>query len=267
MAAFHLSPHAVKAGYRVESFDRVDSTNALAAEFARSGDHGLLWVVANEQVAGRARRGRNWVSAAGNLYATLLLVDDFTPGQAATLGFVAGVSLIEAFARVVPETVLAAHPVRLKWPNDVLADEAKLTGILLEFVPLDKESNAIMIGIGINVAASPAGLPYTVTSLHQIGASCSAADVFKALSHAWVDNYRMWDHGAGLEAIRSKWLYYAANLGQHVRIMVDGEIISGTFETIDSNCHFILRQDDGNKIAIPAGDVHFGTVASANTRS
>ncbi|RCL00114.1 MAG: biotin operon repressor / biotin-[acetyl-CoA-carboxylase] ligase [Candidatus Tokpelaia sp. JSC189] len=267
MMLIGLSPHAVKAGYRVKSFNHVDSTNILAAEFARRGDLGSLWIVADEQTAGRARRGRNWISVSGNLYTTLLLVDDFDPEQAATLGFVAGVSLIEAFSLIVPKTILATHPVRLKWPNDVLANEAKLSGILLEFVPLVGEKYAIVIGIGINVAGSPADLSYSATSLQQIGASCSSADVFKALSHFWVDNYRIWNHGAGLEVIRNKWLHHAANIGQHVHIMVNGEIISGTFETIDSNCHFILLRDDGKKIDIPAGDVYFGTVASSSACS
>lgn len=264
---FHLSSHAVNAGYRVESFGRVESTSVLAAEIAKNGDRGKVWVVADEQTAGRARRGRVWVSRPGNLYATLLLVDDFNPGQAATLGFVAGVSLIEALGRVMPEVVLTAQAVKLKWPNDVLADGAKLAGILLELVPLDSRYNAIMIGIGVNVTGSPAGLPYPATSLRQIGVDCSPADVFEALSHIWVDNCRVWDRGIGLDTIRGKWLQHAANLGQNVHVTIDGDMVSGIFETIDHNCHFILRKDDGQKITIPTGDVYFGTVASVHTQS
>jgi len=255
------------AGYRVESFTRVDSTNLLAAEFARSGDPGRLWVVADEQMAGRARRGRNWISTAGNFYATLVLVDDFGPDQAATLGFVAGISLMEALDQLVPQSVLAAHPIQLKWPNDVLADGAKLTGMLLEYMHLGGKRNGILIGIGINVILAPAGLPYAATSLRQIGADCSPADVFRALSHAWVDNYSLWARGANLDAIRSSWLQYAAGVGQKVCITVNGVVMSGIFETIDSNCHFILRKDNGQKISIPAGDVHFGAVASAHAGS
>ncbi|RCL01860.1 MAG: biotin operon repressor / biotin-[acetyl-CoA-carboxylase] ligase [Candidatus Tokpelaia sp. JSC188] len=260
----HLSPRAAEAGYRVQFFDCLDSTNVLAIEFAKSGDPGFLWVTANKQIAGRGRCGRSWISISGNFYATLLLVDEFQPAHAATLGFVAGVSLIEAFSLLLPESVLATYPIRLKWPNDVLADKAKLAGILLDFVSLGERKSAIVIGIGVNVAASPSDLSYSVTSLKQIGAACSAADLFRALSHVWVDNYRIWDHAAGIEVIREKWLCHAANLGEHVRIVMNGEVVSGTFETIDNNCHFILRQDNGKEIAISAGDVHFGIVSSAN---
>lgn len=267
MGFYHLSSYAVRAGYRVESFDCVDSTNILAGEFAVQGDAGRLWIIANEQKSGRARRGRAWLSAPGNLYASLLLVEDFDLARVATLGFVAGISLMEAVQQAVPAAVLANFPVKLKWPNDVLARGAKMAGILLEQIPLGKGRSGIVIGIGVNVATSPPDLSYPVTSLRQIGAQCSVAYLFTALSHCWVDNYNLWDHGAGLEIVRNKWLLHAANLGQDVHITVNGCVISGIFETIDSNCYFILRKKDGQEIAIPAGDVHFGTVASVYTQS
>src|SRR5690606_2904611 len=89
---FSLAPTAAAAGYRLEAFDAVGSTNALALERGQAGDPGRLWLVTKCQEAGRGRRGRAWATQEGNLAATLLLVPDVDLKHAATLGFVAGLS-------------------------------------------------------------------------------------------------------------------------------------------------------------------------------
>lgn len=261
---FCLAPEAIKAQYRCESYDRVDSTNSLAAAFAHHGDCGKLWIVADEQTAGRGRRGRTWSSPSGNLYATLLLVDEFKSAVAATLGFVAGVSLVETLYSILEHDTLVEFPLKLKWPNDVLAGGAKLTGILLEFLSLSDQRNALAIGIGVNVAHSPEDTPYPTTNLRKMGAGVTSIEIFSALSACWTANYELWNRGEGLAKIRDKWLSFAANLGKTVSIIVDGETVSGQFETIDENCHFILATANGKKIAISAGEVHFGTIASVH---
>src|SRR6185312_16984906 len=108
---------------------------------ASAGDPGGIWFAALQQTAGRGRRGRPWESPHGNLAASLLLVPDADPAVAATLGFVAGVALNRALAVVLPkglvklgldgaDGLIGGAPARiaLKWPNDVLADGAKLAG-------------------------------------------------------------------------------------------------------------------------------------------
>ncbi|RCL01251.1 MAG: biotin operon repressor / biotin-[acetyl-CoA-carboxylase] ligase [Candidatus Tokpelaia sp. JSC085] len=262
---FRLTPHAIEAGYRIMSFDRVDSTNILATAFARSGDTGKLWIVAIEQMAGRGRRGRHWVNIPNNLYATLLLIDDFSSEQTATLGFVAGVSLIDALQHILSRTDRVSYSLKLKWPNDIFLNGGKLGGILLEYLPFLKGGNGIVIGIGVNVVTSPIiDLPYPATSLWQAGVYCSAAEIFEVLSHTWVDNYNIWNHGAGLLKIQKRWLHHAANLGQMVHVRINNRITSGIFETIDKDCHFVLRRSDGQKVIISAGDVYFGSIASAH---
>ena len=139
---FLLAPTRRREGYRLEAHDTVGSTNALALERARAGDPGKLWIVSKQQESGRGRRGRAWATPQGNLAATLLLVTDCDLALAATLGFVAGLALADALDAVVPDGRIAIAPdggsgagrnrFELKWPNDVLADGAKLAGILLE---------------------------------------------------------------------------------------------------------------------------------------
>jgi BirA family biotin operon repressor/biotin-[acetyl-CoA-carboxylase] ligase len=256
--AFSLAPTAIAAGYRLEAFDSVGSTNAVALELGTAGDPGQLWLVTKRQETGRGRRGRGWQWTEGNLAATLLLVPDFELTHAATLGFVAGLAISDALAAVSPRVRF-----ELKWPNDVLAGGAKLTGILLESAMLDERRFALAIGIGVNVVGHPEGTPYPATSLAALGSSCDAETVFLALSDAWTDSLKLWNGGRGLDAIRHRWLSRAAGLGSEVAVRVDGDVVRGVFETIDEDCRFVIRAGGGGEVKIAAGDVHFGTVASA----
>ncbi|MBX3530713.1 MAG: biotin--[acetyl-CoA-carboxylase] ligase [Rhizobiaceae bacterium] len=270
--SFRLAPSAANAGYRLESFASVGSTNALALERARAGDPGQLWLVSKKQEAGRGRRGRAWATPEGNLAATLLLSGLSDLKSAAALGFVAGLALGEALDAVVPAGSVSIAPdgadlagkgrFELKWPNDVLAGRAKLAGILLESESLATGGFAVAVGIGVNVVAHPEGLPYPATSLAALGSKATAEDLFLALSDAWVDVAALWGEGRGLAAIRERWLRRAAGLGSEVAVRLDGAVIRGIFETIDTECRFVIRAQDGRRHTIAAGDVHFGAVAS-----
>lgn len=256
---FALAPTAAAAGYGLETHESVGSTNALALERALAGNADRHWVVARRQEAGRGRRGRAWASVDGNLASTLLLIAPSPVAVTATLGFVAGLALTDALAAVAPGM---NGRFRLKWPNDVLADRAKLAGILLESTMLKDGRLAVAIGIGANVAAHPDGLPYPATSLRRLGVDCKAERLFLALSDAWLENFRLWDRGGGLAAIRERWLARAAGVGEPVSVYVEGRAVSGVFETIDEDCRFMIREVGGGLTAIAAGDVHFGAVAS-----
>lgn len=268
---FALAPSAIAAGYRLEAHESVGSTNALALQRALAGDPGKLWIAASRQTGGRGRRGRPWATPPGNLAATLLIVDELEAATAATLGFVAGLALGDALAAIAPNAKLAVgvdgantgrDRFELKWPNDVLADGAKLAGILLESSLITANRLALAIGIGVNVSTHPEDVPYPATSLAHIGAKADAGDLFLALSDAWIDNMRLWNGGRGLTAIRERWLARAAGLGSEVTVRVEGRVVRGIFETIDESCRFVIREDDGSRLRVAAGDVHFGAVAS-----
>ncbi|RUZ81923.1 biotin--[acetyl-CoA-carboxylase] ligase, partial [Mesorhizobium sp. M7A.F.Ca.US.003.02.2.1] len=121
----------------------------------------------------------------------------------------------------------------------------------------------VAVGIGVNVVAYPEDLPYPATSLRALGAACDAETLFLALSDAWSENARLWDEGRGLAAVRRRWLDRAAGLGGEVAVRIDGNVVRGVFETIDEDCRFVIRDDEGSVRTIAAGDVHFGAVASA----
>jgi len=263
MVHFCLSPQALAQGYRLDQHELVASTNVLAAQYAKNGEAGHLWIVAASQAQGKGRRGRVWYSPSGNLYASLLLIEEIAQTQAATLGFVAGVSLIEAIAAICPPDTGSTIPLKLKWPNDVLLDGAKLAGILLERLLMPKSGKAaLIIGLGLNVELAPEAEFYPTISLKKAGINATPQLVFKHLSHFWAQNFTLWQKKNGLDIIRQKWLENAAGLGGEVHVLINHEPVSGIFETIDEQCQLVISTESGKKMTVPAGDVHFGTVSS-----
>jgi BirA family biotin operon repressor/biotin-[acetyl-CoA-carboxylase] ligase len=213
--AFTLGPRATSAGYRLESFDQIGSTNSEAMVRARAGERGPMWFVTTEQTAGRGRRQRPWIAPRGNLASSILETVDVPPAVAATLGFAAGLALEAALRGVAGP---AAIGFSLKWPNDVLAGQAKLSGILLEAETVPGAGLAVVVGMGTNVVAAPEGTPTPATSLAALGLNTSAEQLFLGLSDSWAECRGIWDGGNGFAEIRRRWLEIAAGLGQTVLV-------------------------------------------------
>lgn len=266
--AFALGPAARSAGYRLEAFESIGSTNAEALARARAGERGPLWLVTPQQTAGRGRRDRAWVSPRGNLAASVIEVIDVSPPLAATLGFAAGLALEQALQAVSIEARLRSPEspdtaFTLKWPNDVLAGGRKLSGILLEAEQVTPRGLAVVVGIGVNVVAAPEGTPYPAAALHALGIHVGAEELFAALSDAWARLRTAWDNGRGFAEIRRQWLERASGLGQPVSVKTGGAPLNGRFETIDETGCLIVLTDDGSRVPVTAGDVYFGAAASA----
>jgi BirA family transcriptional regulator, biotin operon repressor / biotin---[acetyl-CoA-carboxylase] ligase len=265
---FSLGPRSLSAGYRLAAFDRIGSTNAEAMSRGREGERGPLWFVTSEQTAGRGRRHRPWIAPRGNLASSILEVIDVSPQVAATLGFAAGLALEAALQKVSVEASLRAAgsdemKYSLKWPNDVLAGHRKLAGILLEAEAVAENRLAVVVGIGTNVVAAPEGTPTPAVSLAALGVHISAEELFGALSDAWVEFRGIWDRGRGFGEIRRLWLERAAGLGQPVAIQSGGSTVEGIFDSIDETGCLIVRTPGGHMVPISAGDVYFGSAASA----
>ena len=204
---FTLGPRALSVGYRLESFDQIGSTNSEALARANAGERGPIWFVTTEQTAGRGRRHRPWIAPRGNLAASVLETIDVAPAIAATLGFAAGVALATALRDVAGSVSV---PFSLKWPNDVLAGQAKLTGILLEAEAGPGGGLAVVVGLGTNIVAAPEGTPVPATSLLALGLETTAEQLFTALSDSWAECRGIWDDGKGFGEIRRRWLALAA---------------------------------------------------------
>ena len=240
-------------GYGLKHFDVIDSTNEEAKRLAAQGKPGPVWIAADRQTKGRGRRGRSWDSPSGNLAATLFLRPDRPAGECAQLSFVAALSASDAIAPFAPKA-----DIRLKWPNDVLADGRKIAGILLESASAGGESLAwLAVGIGINLAEYPPDTEFPATSLSAIGALVpKPSEALGSLAAGWAKWYETWRAG-GFPPIRDAWLARAAGLGTRIRARLQNEETSGVFEGIDEKGALILREAHDRVRAIAAADVFF----------
>jgi BirA family transcriptional regulator, biotin operon repressor / biotin---[acetyl-CoA-carboxylase] ligase len=229
--------------------DRVDSTNAEALRRASAGEQGPLWIVARQQTAGRGRRGRAWVSAPGNLHATLLLTDPSPPAAAPQLGFVAGLAIHDAAAAAAPAL---ASSLALKWPNDLLCKGRKVAGILIEG---EGTPIAVAIGIGVNCRRHPEGTEYPATDFAVNGVAVTADALLDALAIAMQERLAQWNRGNDFAAIRGAWLARACGLGEQLAVRLAGRETSGSFESIDGTGRLMLRHGDHSLEAIAAGEV------------
>ncbi len=247
-----LGKQASAAGYRLETFDTLGSTNDEAMSRVAHGDPGRLWIVAGEQSKGRGRLGREWRSPPGNLYASLLLVDPSPPAVSSQLGFVAGVALASALRKILG----GDRRLKLKWPNDALYDGAKLSGLLLEGACLPNGLFGCVIGFGVNCLSSPDDAPYPTTSLKKIGVATHDREaLFAALSDSVAHWMGVWARAENFAAVRAAWHDFAGGLGGPVSVSRNGIARDGFFRGIDAQGRMLLETPNGLTEAIEAGDV------------
>ncbi|RYD54503.1 MAG: biotin--[acetyl-CoA-carboxylase] ligase [Sphingomonadales bacterium] len=219
------------------------STNADMAELARSGASEGLWLRAERQNAGKGRQGRAWASPQGNLYVSTLV--RVRPGEPppATLALVAAIALEEAVS------LFLSRDAVIKWPNDLLIDGAKLSGILLERV-----DDAVIIGFGVNLAHHPTDTDRIATSLAAHAPAPDPevfAETLAEIFARWLSRWR-----DGIAPVRDRWLARAHPPGTALTArLADGSSVDGLFDGLSADGALMLRLADGTVRAIHAGDV------------
>ena len=253
-------PSAKKIEFRHLPLGDVGSTIAELMERARKGEEAGLWVTAERQLAGRGHRGRTWSSEPGNLYSSLLLIDPAEPHLLGSLPLAVAVAVHDAIAAVLPP--LGGH-ISIKWPNDVLIDGAKTSGILIESEFLPDGRQAVVIGCGINVAHHPNAEGYASTCLHEHGAHVSPEELFAHLFKTMERMLDIWDGGRGIAAIRDRWLDRASGIGGQIVVRLPDSEIHGLFAGIDGDGRLLLALPDGGHRTFAAGDVFFPAASAA----
>lgn len=246
--------------FRVESLPAVGSTNDIVRERAAAGAAEGLVVRAEEQLAGRGRHGRVWRSPPGNLYASLLFRPERPLAEAATLSLVIGLCLADTIEAVAGPQLAPRLGLGVKWPNDVLAGDAKIAGILLENLWAASERPAIVAGLGVNVEMAPEGLPYPATTLRALGVETTPAALLDRLLAQVGADYGRWQAG-GFAALRERWLARARGIGEAVGVKVGERTVSGRFVDVDASGHLVL-EGPGGLLALNAGELFFGPEAS-----
>lgn len=215
------------------------------------------WILAYEQTQGRGRRGRSWQSVRGNFAASLLIPDAGLVTDAARLTFVASLAVHDALQHFVgPMAGLA-----IKWPNDVLLNDGKISGILLESASAGPRLTALTVGIGVNLVDAPPAASmdsWTVAPVSLRDVMGDAPDPAAFLDrlapsfHAWHKRLV----AEGFAPIREAWLQHAARLGQEITARLPKQTLTGRFEGIDAEGALILLTDNG-PVTIPAADIFF----------
>ncbi|HEX8643277.1 MAG TPA: biotin--[acetyl-CoA-carboxylase] ligase [Allosphingosinicella sp.] len=222
------------------------STNDDMLALARGGAAEGAWLRAGRQTGGKGRQGREWESPPGNLHAsTLVRLREGDPA-APTLALVAAVALHEAVSAFAGGIEIA-----IKWPNDLTAYGAKLSGILLE-----RLDDAVVVGFGVNLAEHPDATPRPATSLAALGAGApDPAQFLDALAECfarWLGRWR----SDGLAPVRAAWLAAAHPPGTALSThTASGAWIEGLFDGLDETGALRLRLADGTMQVIHAGDV------------
>ncbi|MEK9722709.1 MAG: biotin--[acetyl-CoA-carboxylase] ligase, partial [Rhodospirillaceae bacterium] len=171
----------------------------------------------------------------------------------AQLSFVAAVGLYDALGNVSP----AGHQLHLKWPNDVLLQEKKVAGLLLESEGAggDAPPDFVIVGLGLNVEHFPDDARYPATSLRFEHWTTSVEEALEAFARSFLVWANRWVD-EGFEPIRRTWLQRCIGLGDAIEVRLETETRHGIFRDMDETGALVLERDGGTE-RIAAGDVYF----------
>lgn len=241
-----------QASWIIKEFATLPSTQDKAKELALSSDfkNTTFAVIASAQTSGRGRHGNHWVSPAGNLYATLRLPFSEDNDKAGHYVFLTSLALCEVMrAGLINER---AEKIKIKWPNDLLFEEAKLSGILLETELKGAQITDIFIGMGVNLAIAP---EFAMDLLSLGYGEISPKDFLNRFLVSF-EKYKALYEEEGFAEIKALWLVRAKGIGQSIKVRGAQDTKYGVFDGLDDDGALILRLDNGETQRIRAGEVH-----------
>lgn len=244
--------HTAWAGRPVIYRQTIGSTNQYARQLASQGAaHGTL-VVADEQTAGRGRRGRAWISPAGEgVFFSLILRPSLHPSLVPHLSLITALTAYDALVAIGIESA------GIKWPNDVVANGKKVSGLLLEMDANEQEIEHIVVGIGFNVHQQtfPEEIEKTATSLDLVrGKRVNRAELVCAFLQAFEARYDDLNQN-GMDKQMETYVTRSVTIGRKVQVVGTGEQFIGTATGIDESGALKVTDEDGNERTVLAGDV------------
>ncbi len=237
----------------MKHFETVSSTNTKAKELFLEGEKEGLIVMARSQTAGRGRKERLWLSPVGGLYFSIILKPRLGTENAPLLGILSACAVARSL------TALGVKNVALKWPNDVLIGQSKISGILSEVVTLGNETEGIVVGIGVNqncpVSDMPPGLQWPTTSIiDEIGKKTSTTELLCSIINEIDALLQSVEKNSSFAAILDEWRGASTTLGRRVRIHEEGKTTEGFAKDIRENGALVVETDKGF-VDVILGDV------------
>ncbi|KIL44178.1 biotin--[acetyl-CoA-carboxylase] ligase [Jeotgalibacillus soli] len=243
-------------GRNIVFYQTLDSTQKIAHQLAQeSAPEGTL-VIAEEQKTGRGRMSRQWYSPPGTgIWMSLLLRPELPPQKAPQFTLITSVAIVQAIEEV------CGLQVQIKWPNDLLIDGKKITGILTELQADSERIYSLIIGMGMNVNQKQADFP---EELHEIATSLALAKgepvsraklVQRVLFH--IERYYKMYMDKGFEPIKLLWESYAVTIGKHITARTLHDSISGVALGITDEGVLLLEDKDGVVHPIYSADIEW----------
>jgi BirA family biotin operon repressor/biotin-[acetyl-CoA-carboxylase] ligase len=232
-------------GFNILYYPEVSSTMDTAKDLARKNCPDLTVVVAGRQTKGRGRLKRQWRSDDGGLYFTMVLRPDLPVLLSSRVNFLASLTL----AQVLRE--LFQIDAAVKWPNDILVDDYKISGMLSE---LEAETDRILfinIGMGINVNNDPSVVEPGASSLKKIAGRKISK---KTLLNRFLAEFEQHLKSAKFENVISEWKKYTVTLNRQVRIVTHKEVSEGLAVDVEQDGALVLELADGSHKKIVYGD-------------
>jgi BirA family biotin operon repressor/biotin-[acetyl-CoA-carboxylase] ligase len=240
-----VTPIDLPEGFKLHHYSSVSSTNDIIENLLQEqhSESGLV-VLADEQTAGKGRKGRKWISQKGNLFMSIALLKQ-TNLPDHQLVFLAGVAVLDVL-RVYGDKA----KFHLKWPNDILYNRVKCGGILCKTLRASGHEFYI-IGLGLNLTKKPILEDRDTTAIQStLTFEQYAEKIIASIYLHYCDWIRL-----GFTRIKNDWIHYSVHSGQKVRIAVSNDIIEGNFKTITDTGELVLHVAELNEIAISNGDI------------
>ncbi|ROR28578.1 BirA family biotin operon repressor/biotin-[acetyl-CoA-carboxylase] ligase [Mobilisporobacter senegalensis] len=240
-------------GKKVVYFDEIDSTNIYAKKLGEEMDsHGIL-VVADRQIQGKGRRGRDWDSPKGSgVWMTLVLKPGIKPADASMITLVAGLSVCKAIQKLYGANCL------IKWPNDIVINGKKICGILTEMSTEFDYINHLVVGIGININTMefPEELKLTATSIEkECGSRVLRSELIAAIMKEFELNYNIFMETCDLEGLMKDYNKYLVSINKEVVIIEAGQKYEAIALGINKNGELRIRTKDGEEKNVFSGEV------------
>ncbi|NVZ23367.1 bifunctional biotin--[acetyl-CoA-carboxylase] ligase/biotin operon repressor BirA [Pseudomonas costantinii] len=239
-----IAVNAASLAWPIHIFDSIDSTNAEALRLVGGGCAAPFLVLAEQQTAGRGRRGRKWVSPfAQNVYYSLVLRIEGGLRQLEGLSLVVGLAVMHALRGV------GVQDAALKWPNDVLVGTKKIAGILLELVGDPADICHVVLGIGINVNMQKADeVDQQWTSVGLEKGSPVDRNYLAAQLSLQLQDYLDRHKASGFAALQGEWEQHHLWQGRAVSLIAGVNQIDGVVLGVDRQGALRLRVDGVEKI-------------------
>jgi len=260
LSSDRISPSKITDGLHPLSFIRevlyyqkTESTNVIAKNLATEGTEEGTVIITDEQLKGRGRLDRTWLSPSGkNILMSVIFRPELEVSKVFSLTMLASLAVAKAVKKT---TGLDVH---IKWPNDIYRKNKKIGGILTEFNADHGNVTFVIVGIGLNVNCNPLLYPEikdSATSISvSLGRKVSRVKLVQSILGHIDETYRMLKNGKRRE-IYKEWIGYSLVIGRRVTIISSEVIDEGVVDCIHEDGRLVLKRDNGETIEVLNGDV------------